>query len=596
MPQERVKRKLAAVLAADVVGYSRLMGADEVGTHSTLKTYRAAVIDAKVAEHNGRVVKSTGDGILADFASVVDSVLCAVEIQRAMAKLNAKQPEHKRLELRIGINSGDVIVDSSDIYGDGVNVAVRIEGLAEPGGVAVSGKVYEEVCEKVNLSFEYSGEHEVKNIVKPISIFRIVIDKTGRGGHDHRIGVDSDGKQSDGPIIAVLPFESLTGSQRWERFAFGISDEIITSLARHPDILVIARNSAFAYKDKTVDVRKIGRELNAQYILEGSVQASGKRLRVTAQLIDTRDGTHVWAERYDRDTGDLFLVQDDIVERVVSALGGFHGEILRSELRKLARKMPASLRAYELYLLGYEAEAWLDAAHTLKAIPLLERAVELDPQFARAWTVLGWACEHSSKSGWGDDRSALASRRRDAVITAARLDPRDPLAVGELGLLRAEEGDIDGAREAFERALGLARNHADALALLSEYVATVLGRVAEAQSMIQKALKLNPNAPGWYFKKFVYVAYFALDFDGVLYSARRCASSLHTELFSILALAQLGRTEELAAAKAHFWGHSPDFDPEAPVRYLPLVSSPALELYRQGIRKAGLSKVRGQFV
>jgi adenylate cyclase len=337
MPQERVQRKLAAVLAADVVGYSRLMGADEVGTHVALKACRHVVIDPKVTEHCGRIVKSTGDGILADFASVVDAVVCAVEIQRTMAERNADQPPHTRIDLRIGINLGDVIVDDGDIYGDGVNVAVRVEGIADRGGIAVSGKVYEEVHEKVDISFKYDGEYDVKNITKPVLIYRVLIEQP-KARRIEPILDEPALRQSEGPIIAVLPFENLSRAHSWERFAAGISDEIITNLARYPDLLVIARNSTLAYKGKPIDMRRIGRELNADYVLEGSIQAIGKRLRVTAQLIDARSGTHVWAERYDRTTVDLFHVQDDIVECVAGALGGFQGEILRSERRKLVRK------------------------------------------------------------------------------------------------------------------------------------------------------------------------------------------------------------------------------------------------------------------
>jgi adenylate cyclase len=255
---------------------------------------------------------------------------------------------------------------------------------------------------------------------------------------------------------------------------------------------------------------------------------------------------------------------------------------------------PASLRAYELYLLGYEAEARLDKEHTLRAIPLLERAIELDPQFARAWTVLGWACEHAAQANWATDSSELASRRRAAVVAAAALDPRDPIAVGELGLLRGEEGDFDVARETIERALSLGRNHADALALLAKHIPTVLGRTDDALSIMERAFKLNPHPPVWYFNSQLRIAYFARDFEGTVHAAKRAPDSLYPHLFKTLALAQLRRSEELADAAAGFWGRYPHFDPGSAIRDLPIVHPPAIELYCDGLRKAGFSHAEAQ--
>ena len=311
---------------------------------------------------------------------------------------------------------------------------------------------------------------------------------------------------------------------------------------------------------------------------------------MTAQLVDTQDGSHVWAERYDRNAGDLFAIQDDVVEHVAAALGGFHGEILRAERGKLRRRPPESLRAYELYLLGYELEAPIDKENTLEAIQVLERAIEMDPLFARTWTVLGWACEHAVTAGWAENPSIMAARRRTAVLKAAELDPRDPIALEELGALRAEEGDIGGAREAFERALELGRNHADTLALLAKYVVTVLGRENEAMSLMKRAFRLNPNAPNWYFMNQLRVAYFTRDFETAVHAAKRSTDFCLTHLFNILALAQLGRTEEVAGTVADFWDRYPDFDPESIIRDFPLIDPSAIELYRDGLRKAGFSK------
>jgi TolB-like protein/Flp pilus assembly protein TadD len=563
------------------------MGEDEVGTLAALKAHRKELLVPKETQYHGRTINLMGDGVLMEFGSVVDAVAFAVEVQVAMQERNASVPADRRIIYRVGINIGDVIVDSDDIHGDGVNVAARLETLADAGGIAVSGTVLEHIGNKLDLEFEDLGERKLKNIAKPVHLYRVKLDTS-------KVSPETLLSESmplpDKPVIAVLSFENLSEAARWERFAAGLSDDIITDLTRYPDLLVIARNSTFAYKGRAVDVRQIGRELKAGYVLEGSIQTVGKRIRVTAQLIDTQDGSHVWAERYDRNAGDLFAIQDDVVEHVAAALGGFHGEILRAERGKLRRRPPESLRAYELYLLGYELEAPIDKENTLEAIQVLERAIEMDPLFARTWTVLGWACEHAVTAGWAENPSIMAARRRTAVLKAAELDPRDPIALEELGALRAEEGDIGGAREAFERALELGRNHADTLALLAKYVVTVLGRENEAMSLMKRAFRLNPNAPNWYFMNQLRVAYFTRDFETAVHAAKRSTDFCLTHLFNILALAQLGRTEEVAGTVADFWDRYPDFDPESIIRDFPLIDPSAIELYRDGLRKAGFSK------
>ncbi len=587
MEPQSVERKLTAILSADVVGYSRLMGEDEGGTLAALKAHRKELFVPKETQYHGRTIKLMGDGVLMEFGSVVDAVAFAVEVQVAMRDRNAPIPEDRRIIFRVGINIGDIIVDSEDIHGDGVNVAARLEALADAGGIAVSGTVLEHVGNKLDLEFEDLGERKLKNITKPVRVYRVKLDTPKSASET---STSKSASPPEKPVVAVLAFENLSGAERWERFADGLSDDIITDLTRYPDLLVIARNSTFAYKGKAADVRQIGRELKAGYVLEGSIQTVGERIRVTAQLIDTQDGSHVWAERYERNAGDLFAIQDDVVEHVAAALGGFHGEILRSERGKLRRRPPESLRVYELYLLGYELEAPHDKEHTLECIPVLERAIEMDPLFARCWTVLGWACDHAATAGWAENSSMMAARRRTAVLKAAELDPRDPIALEELGALRAEEGDIDGAQEAFERALNLGRNNADALALLAKYVVTVLGRDDEAMPLIKRAFRLNPNAPSWYFMNQLRVAYFTRDFEAAVKAAKRSTDFYLTHLFKILALAQLGRSEEVACAVEDFRARYPTFDPESVIRDFPLIQPAAIELYRDGLRKAGISK------
>ena len=329
-----MERRLAAILAADVVGYSRLIRADEEGTIAALKALRADLIDPKLAEHNGRIVKLMGDGMLVEFASVVDAVRAAVETQEAVTEHNADLPENKRIEFRVGVNLGDVVIDGDDIHGDGVNVAARLENHAEPGGICVSGKVYEEVRDRTELPFEDLGEQEFKNIDRPVRVWRWVAD--GSAAVVSR-QADEPLPLPDKPSIAVLPFTNMSGDPEQEYFSDGITEDIITNLSRFRDLFVIARNSTFAYKGKAVKIQDVSRELGVSYVLEGSVQRSSDRVRITAQLIDGHTGGHLWSERYDRQLDDIFEVQDEVVERIVGTLASGYGGRLRKAWQRQAR-------------------------------------------------------------------------------------------------------------------------------------------------------------------------------------------------------------------------------------------------------------------
>src|SRR5690242_19216596 len=326
MAEARVQRRLAAILAADVAGYSRLMGADEEGTLAALKELRRELADPKIKEHRGRIVKTTGDGLLVEFASVVDAVRSAVEVQQGMAGRNAEIPADKRIEFRFGIHQGDIIIDDGGIFGDGVNLAARLEGLAEPGGICVSGVVRDEVRDKLDFTFDNMGEQSLKNIARPMRVFAVNI-----GGHLSRKPVADTGAirpmiepaplaLPDKPSIAVLPFQNMSGDPEQEYFADGIAEDVITALSRYPSLFVIARNSCFTYKGRAVEVRQIGRELGVRYVLEGSLRKAGSRIRVTAQLVEAATGNHVWAERYDRDLADIFAVQDEISDATTTAI------------------------------------------------------------------------------------------------------------------------------------------------------------------------------------------------------------------------------------------------------------------------------------
>ena len=376
MTPQNVKRKLAAILAADIVGYSRLMGADETGTLAQLKTHRKELIDPKIAEHCGRIVKTTGDGILVEFASVVDAVQCAVEVQRAMTQRNAHVPEDRRLEFRVGINLGDIIIDGDDIYGDGVNIAARLEGLAEPGGICISGTAFDQVEGKLDYGYEFSGEQQVKNIEKPVRVYSVRPDKDDQV---EKPSADKAGEKSpphDKPSIAVLPFTNMSGDPEQAYFSDGITEDIITDLSKVSGLFVIARHSSFTYRGKEVKLEQVGRELGVRFVLEGSVRKAGDRVRITAQLVDATTENHLWAERYDRNLEDIFAVQDEVAQKVVSALAV---TLKAGEEERLGRKHTPNLEAYDLFLRGRALVFLPTVDNILSARRFFDRATGRSP-------------------------------------------------------------------------------------------------------------------------------------------------------------------------------------------------------------------------
>ncbi len=348
MVEARVERRLAAILAADIAGYSRLMGVDEEGTLRQLKAHRKELVDPKITEHRGHIVKTTGDGMLVEFVSVVDAVRCAVDIQRSMVERNAEVPTETRIQFRIGINVGDIISDNNDIYGDGVNVAARLEALADPGGIDVSRNVHDQVRDKLSFSFEDMGEQTVKNIARPIGVHRIdLTENTGPAVVISSVAVPRSELASSRPSIAVLPFANMSGDPEQEYFADGISEDIITGLSKLHWFFVIARNSSFIYKGKAVDVKRVARELGVRYVLEGSVRKGGNRVRITAQLIDAATSNHIWADRYDGDLTDIFALQDEITEKVVAAI---EPKLLEAEGIRSQNRSPEDLGAWDMMI------------------------------------------------------------------------------------------------------------------------------------------------------------------------------------------------------------------------------------------------------
>ena len=409
MARERVERRLAAILAADMAGYSRLIGVDEGGTLQAFKAIRAELFDPKIAAHNGRLVKTTGDGFLVEFSSVVDALRCATELQAGMAERNATIPTDKRIEFRIGINVGDVVVEDGDIFGDGVNVAARLEGLAEPGGICVSARVQEDAAGRLDLAFEDLGEQQLKNITRPVRVFRVRRDRVAEATHTPAPSL----ALPDKPSVAVLPFTNMSGDQEQEFFSDGIAEDIVTALSRYPSLFVIARNSCFTYKGRVVDVKQVGRELGVRYVLEGSLRKSGNRIRVTAQLVEAETGKHVWAERYDRDLADIFALQDEITEAVTIALVP---AIADAEQHRALRKPPESLDAWAAYQRGMWHLSKASAEDNALAEKFFQRAIDLDPIFVGR---IHRACRRPQPSGQYVSNSRSRGRAKRGRSTGA---------------------------------------------------------------------------------------------------------------------------------------------------------------------------------
>jgi adenylate cyclase len=482
-----VKRRLAAILAADVVGFSRLMGEDEAGTLARLKSLRKELVQPKIAEGRGRIVKLMGDGLLAEFASVVEAVRCAVDIQQDMAGREPDLPDERRIRLRIGVNLGDIIVEGSDIYGDGVNVAARLEGLAEPGGICISGKVYEEVRGKLDLVFDDLGDQTVKNITRPVRAYHVRFDGPGRAG-------DSPLPLPDKPSIAVLPFTNMSGDAEQEYFSDGITEDIITELSRFRSLFVTARNSSFQYKGRSPKVQDVGRQLGVAYIVEGSVRKAANRVRVTAQLVEAATGNHLWAERYDRELDDIFAVQDDVVATIVSTVGGrvdVAGKV------HAARMSDASLRAYDLYLRAAAAQDRNTKASYQQAEQYLERAIELDPGLARAYHHLSLVRFFNWMAHWVEDRETAFANAFSAARKAVALDDTDSGSHAHLGMLHLYRREFDAAERHCRKAISLNPNDFRSLGIYGLYL-TAIGQPGKAVEQFDQATRLNPLEPDWF--------------------------------------------------------------------------------------------------
>jgi TolB-like protein len=484
--REHVERRLAAILAADVAGYSRLIEADEEGTLGRLKALRADVVDPKIAEHRGRIVKTTGDGLLVEFASVVDALRCAAEVQAAMADRNAPLPSDKRVDFRIGIHQGDVVVEDGDIFGDGVNVAARLEGLAEPGGICVSSRVREDAMGRLDLAFKDIGEQQLKNIRRPVRVFRVITDKKSVAEPVLAL--------PDKASIAVLPFTNISGDPEQEYFADGMVEEIITALSRIRWLFVIARNSSFTYKGQAVDVKQVGRELGVRYVLEGSVRKAGNRVRITAQLIDAASGAHLWADRFDGSLEDVFDLQDQVA---ISVAGVIEPALQATETARSANRPTNDLTAYDLYLRAY-AMASSSAARFPEALALMEQAIERDPGYGAALAYASVCCLRLCLDAKTSEPEPAKRKGIEFARRALRVANDNPAVLAEAAVVLGYFGEeIDAMTALADRALSLNPSYARGW-YLSAILGLWAGDLERAIEHAETSLRLSPRARvGW---------------------------------------------------------------------------------------------------
>jgi adenylate cyclase len=540
-----MERRLAAILAADVVGYTRLMAADETGTLQRLTDLRRQVLEPLIAQHHGRVVKLMGDGLLVEFASVVDALTCAVAWQTGVAERAAGEDDDTRLTFRIGINLGDVIVEGDDIHGDGVNLATRLEGLAEPGAICISEEVFSVVRKKFDLDFRDLGRKTVKNVAEPLQAYLVQPD----AGRPEQPDASRKGAISERPAVAVLPFENMSEDPEQTYFSDGLAEDIITALYHWRSFPVIARNSSFSYKGQSVRVQKIAEELGARYILEGSVRKAGKRLRITAQLIDAQSGHHVWAERFDRNLEDIFDVQDEITNRIAAAIVP---KLETFEHRRAAVKRTEDLNAWDYYLKGMETFHDETCEGTAASIGMFESAVDLDPNYSDAWARLGWCHAKLVMFDCVEDREASLARAFEAARRAVAQDDGSALAHMSLGTVHiwAEETAL-GLAEA-QIALQLNPNFAHAGMAVGNRL-DLMGQPEEGAAQMERALALNPRDPiRWRYMAYLSRAYISLgDYRTAADWARKAALLRpdHPEAVFRCALA-LAHTDEVDEARA----------------------------------------------
>lgn len=541
---KHVNRRLTTILAADIAEYSRLMRADEDETMQGLTAIRE-IVELRVTDHHGRIANTAGDSVLAEFPSVVDGLVCAIAIQEAVGKQNEALPEKRRMLFRIGIHVGDVMTRDGDLFGDAVNVAARLQSLAEPGGISISAAVHSHAGGRAAADFVDEGPQKFKNIGEPVHVYRVV----PRGTPPPRT-LTGGPSLPDKPSVAVLPYTNMSSDPEQEFFADGIAEDIITALSRYPSLFVIARNSCFTYKGRSVDIKQVGRELGVRYVLEGSLRRAGNRIRVTAQLIEAETGNHVWAERYDRDLADIFAVQDEITEAVTTAIAP---AIAGAEQQRAMRKPPGSLDAWGAYQRGLWHLGMFTAADTTRALDFFRKAIDLDTAFVGSYCGLAAAQIQAANTFMIGSIAEAVAAAETLARQAVALDGSDAEARACLGRVLATSGDYEGARTEIDRALAVSPN----LAIAHGTLGTILifsGRPQEGLTALERAIRLDPRDPrsGISVNQLVIARYFIGEYEAAVETARRVISSYpdHPLVYRWLAaaLGQLGRFTEAKTA------------------------------------------------
>lgn len=578
-----MERRLAAIFAADVAGYSRLIGVDEEGTIERFQAHRRELFDPKVAEHQGRIVKMTGDGFLVEFASPVRAVRCAIEVQQGMADRNADIPEDRRIEFRIGINLGDIVVEDGDVYGDCVNVAARLEGIAEPGTVYISRSVREFIQDRADIVPEDLGETVLKNIAAPVRVFRIA-----PLGFASRALPTSPPTVPDKPSIAVLPFMNMSSDIEQEFFSDGITEDLITDLSKVSGLFVIARNSSFAYKGRSVKVQDIARDLGVRFVLEGSIRKVGNRVRITAQLIDATNGGHLWAERFDRDLTDIFETQDEVVEKIVGVLSV---TLTKREEERIARRGTSNFQAYEAWLRAREWLARGSRESLVEAKALHGRAIKLDPDFAAPHAGLALAAVSEYASGWTEQPAQTLEEAERWARRAIELDAQDPVSHMALGNVMLWRRDHESALAECRKMIALDPNFTQGYGATG-VVLMYAGRPAEALESFARAMRLDPHYPAIVLH-FVAQAHFALgDYEAaakvLIERIRRNPGTDSSRLLLASCYGHLSRMDEAREAWAEMLKVSPEFSLAQRERVMPYKDPREFQRIVEGLKKAGL--------
>jgi adenylate cyclase len=574
-----MERRLSAILAADIAGYSALMGADEARTVRDLKGHQAVVLPM-VGEFGGRIIDTAGDGILAEFPSVVNAVKCAVAIQSKMAERNATiEPEH-RMQFRVGINIGDVVYDEARIYGDGINVAARLEGIAEAGGICISSKVYEEISGRIDLTYEDIGEQQLKNIARPVRAYHLRLDSTVTSAPAPAL--------PDKPSIAVLPFLNMSGDQEQEYFVDGMTEDLITDLSKVSGLFVIARNSSFTYKGKAVDVKRIGRELGVRHVLEGSVRKAGNRVRITAQLIDAGSGGHLWAERFDRDLTDIFSMEDEVVEKIVRALAV---TLTQGEERRLRRRGTGNVEAYELWLRGRELLTRSTRDSVEQARAMYRRAIEIDMNFPAPHAGLALAAISDYVSDWALDPAQALDEAERWARRAVELNDQEPVSHMALGNVLLWRRDHEGALSEFRHMIVLDPNFAQGQAATG-LALMYAGRAAEALEPIATAMRLDPHYSPIVLHFLAQANYSLGEYEtAAQLLVRRIARTPGTDSSRMLLAScygHLGRGEDARATWAELLQVNPEFSLTQRAGVLPYKDPGDFQRIAEGLAKAGL--------